>query len=107
MKLYSYPTTGQKKPAMQQQNMKMPPDFPKQMMQMDRPLTSKPFKTPLAPNSIKKYPDNVPYPYGMKKRYKFMDDDEKAIRQLEKLPKQQYKGGYHYRSMQSSQYLNE
>lgn len=106
MKLYSYPTSGTKKMAMPQENSQMRPNFQQPVMPV-KPAKPKIIKAPLAPNSIKKYPNNVPYPYGMKKRYKIMNDDDKSIRELEDLSKQQYKGGYHYRSTQSSQYLDE
>lgn len=118
VKLYSYPTSDNKKMSMPRGNSQIRPmTMPKENYQMkpnfQQPvmpyITSKPkiSKTPLAPNSIKKYPNNVPYPYGMKKRYKSIDDNDEAITELEDLSKQQYKGGYHYRSTQSSQHLDE
>jgi hypothetical protein len=106
MKLYSYPTSGNERMAIHNTNSQMRPNFQQPVMPVTAPKPQIP-ESPLAPNSIKKYPNNVPYPYGMKKRYKSIDDSDKAIKELEGLSKQQYKGGYHYRSTQSSQYLDE
>ena len=90
-----------------QQNMKMPPDFQKQMMQMGQPKPPRPVKTSPKPNPVTKYPGNVPYPYGMKKRFKYQDDRDNSIRQLEELSKKQYRGGHHYRSTQLPENLND
>ena len=96
MKLYSYPHSKMA-PRAKQNNMVMPPDFKEQVMKRKS-------VKPLPPNSIKKYPGNVPYPYGMRRFTKNVDMEDRAIRDLEKLSKPQYRGDSHYRS---KEYLNE
>ncbi len=127
MKLYSYP--GGNMGNMQNPNMKaggpavnynrvappnmnganqVPPGFQKQMMQMNnRPLVNQNKPQALAPNSVNKYPQNVPYPDGMKRAFRGGNSEDKAIKDLENLSKPQYRGGNHYRSNQFQESLND
>ncbi len=128
MKLYSYPggNTGNFSPSatpnttpnyggmvnapppgMFEEN-QMPPNFQQQTMQMQNQYPGGSFKNEsLPPNSASKYPQNVPYPYGMTRKYKNYNDKDSSVKDLESLSKPQYRGGDHYKSRQFQESLND
>ena len=83
----------------------MPPEFQNQMMQMRQQLNPGKMEQQskdqsLPPNSVDRYPKNVPYPYGMQRTYNGANAEERAVKDLENLSKSQYKGDDHYKSQQ-------